>query len=250
VPGFADAEHLWAQRLGTLRNTVRQELISRQLAEHVSGALTVLDVACGQGTQAIRFARSGCRVVGVDRSPQLLAMLVAGAAAAGTSVEAIEADFPALEPSLAERTFDLVCAHGLLMYLDDARAALATLVERLTERGLLSVTFRNRAALAFRPGIRQQWGATLAAFEATTYVNELGVAAGAHSLDEMTAWLDELGLEVQAWYGVRVFSDAAPADAPPPDGLAALLEAEFQAGRRDPYRQLGAQLHVLARRRA
>jgi len=36
VPGFADAECLWTQRLGNLRNTVRQELIARQLAEHVS----------------------------------------------------------------------------------------------------------------------------------------------------------------------------------------------------------------------
>jgi len=99
--------------------------------------------------------------------------------------------------------------------------------------------------------MRGQWAEASSAFEATTYVNELGVPASAHTFDEVTTWLDELGLDVEAWYGVRVFTDAAPADAPlPAHGLDALLEAEFEAGRRDPYRQLGAQLHVLARRRA
>jgi len=69
-------------------------------------------------------------------------------------------------------------------------------------------------------------------------------------LEEVKAWLDELGLDVEAWYGVRVFTDPVPADAPlPAYGLDVMLEAEFQAGRRDPYRYLGAQLHVLARRR-
>jgi len=132
VPGFADAEGLWTQRLGNLRNTVRQELIARQLAEHVSRAFSVLDVGCGQGTQAIRLAQAGCRVVGVDRSPELLTMLASSAAAAGTSVEAIQAEFPALEPSLAGRTFDVVCAHGVLMYLDDVRAALTALTARMS----------------------------------------------------------------------------------------------------------------------
>ena len=136
------------------------------------------------------------------------------------------------------------------MYLQDERDAVTQLAVHVGARGRLSVTFRNRASLAFRPGMRQDWPATLAAFDASTYVNELGVRARAHDLDDMTALLERLGLEVEAWYGVRVFTDPAPSDAPPPDdGLATLLEAEFEAGRRDPYRRLGSQLHVIARRR-
>ena len=46
-------------RLGNLRNVVRQELVARQLEGAVADLLparplTVLDVGCGQGTQALR----------------------------------------------------------------------------------------------------------------------------------------------------------------------------------------------------
>jgi hypothetical protein len=90
----------------------------------------------------------------------------------------------------------------------------------------------------------------LSAFGSDRYVNELGVAASAQRLEDMTELADRLGFDVQAWYGVRVFTDAADPDEPPPEtDLDALLEAEWQAGSRDPYRALGAQLHLLARRR-
>ena len=188
--------------------------------------------------------------MGVDRSSELLARLHADAAAAGVAVETVEADLDALEPSLGSRTFDVVCAHGLLMYLDDDRAAFTTLAERVNSHGLLSMTFRNGRALAFRPGMRQDWDAALAAFDARAYVNELGVHARAHRLDDVIARLNELGFSVEAWYGVRVFTDAIPADTKPrAEELPSLLEAEFQAGRRDPYRHLGSQIHLIARRR-
>ena len=136
------------------------------------------------------------------------------------------------------------------MYMDDHHTALGDLASHLNQGGLLSVTFRNRAALAFRPGLRQDWSGALAAFDASTYVNELGLRARAHELDEVTAYLDEFGLSRTAWYGVRVFTDAAEADAQlPADDLACLLDAEFEAGRRDPYRQLASQIHLIAQRR-
>jgi len=96
VDGFADAEVKWTDRLGTLRNVVRQDLIARQLAEHVAGGESVLDVGCGQGTQAIRLARRGCRVVGVDPSPQLLVRLNSDAASAGVDIETITAELDEL----------------------------------------------------------------------------------------------------------------------------------------------------------
>ncbi|UUZ46405.1 methyltransferase domain-containing protein [Janibacter limosus] len=70
---FAVGEDLWVERLANLRNSVRQELIARQLGEHVHNGSRVLDVGCGQGTQAIRLAQRGCDVVGVDPSTDLLA---------------------------------------------------------------------------------------------------------------------------------------------------------------------------------
>jgi hypothetical protein len=45
-----------------------------------------------------------------------------------------------------------------------------------------------------------------------------------------------------------VFTDTAPGDAEPPPDLEALLACEERAGRTDPYRQVAALLHVIARR--
>lgn len=250
VGAFGTGEHRWVERFGNLRNMVRQELIARQLAEHVSPHTSVLDVGCGQGTQAIRLAAQGCAVTGVDSSVNLLAKLTASAHASGVSVEVLHGDLGELPRLLGPRTFGLVCAHGLLMYLDDAEAALAALAQHVAASGLLSITFRNGDALAFRPGMRRDWRATLAAFQSETYVNELGVSAHAHRLDDMAAVIERLGFDIEARYGVRIFTDPASPDEPPPDrDFEALLEAEWRAGQRDPYRGLGSQIHLIARRR-
>jgi hypothetical protein len=45
-----------------------------------------------------------------------------------------------------------------------------------------------------------------------------------------------------------VFTDTAADDAGPPPDLQALLNCEERAGRTDPYRQVAALLHLIARR--
>lgn len=98
--------------------------------------------------------------------------------------------------------------------------------------------------------MRRDWSAALAALRSDSYVNELGVTARADRQEDVTAELAACGLEVAAWYGVRVFNDAVAADVPVPgaEELAALLDAEDQAGRLDPYRGLAAQIHMVAGR--
>jgi SAM-dependent methyltransferase len=137
---------------------------------------------------------------------------------------------------VGDRRFDLVCAHSLLMYLDDRAAAIGALARSKAERGLVSLTFRNRHALAMRPGLRREWAAALAAFGETSYVNELGVRARADLLDDVVADLDRCGMNVVDWYGVRVFNEAVDPGVGVADEehLAELLDAEEQAGRSDP----------------
>ncbi|PZS33668.1 MAG: hypothetical protein DLM58_07305 [Pseudonocardiales bacterium] len=65
----------WLDSLGQLRDVVRQEVLAAQLSElaGMSGApLRVLDIGCGQGTQAMRLARDGHEVTGLDPSQELL----------------------------------------------------------------------------------------------------------------------------------------------------------------------------------
>jgi hypothetical protein len=99
-----------------------------------------------------------------------------------------------------------------------------------------------------RPGLAGDWTTAAAAFGSVTYTNRNGLVARADRLGELTSRLAACGLEVTAWYGVRVFTDTAPDDAEPPPDLETLLACEEQAGRTDPYRQVAAMLHVIARR--
>jgi SAM-dependent methyltransferase len=66
----------------------------------------VLDVACGTGNAAVRAAAAGARVVGLDLTPELLALARGVAAEAGVSVEWVEGDAEALP--FADASFDAV----------------------------------------------------------------------------------------------------------------------------------------------
>lgn len=65
----------WEAKLGFVRNAIRQELVSRQLSEHLptyDSEVRILDVGCGQGIQVLRLASQGYQVIGVDLSKKLL----------------------------------------------------------------------------------------------------------------------------------------------------------------------------------
>ncbi len=241
---FATGEAAWQAHLGTLRQVVRQELVARQLASHLGAApRRVLDVGCGQGTQALRLARAGHQVTAVDSSPALLAELEA--ARAGLPVRIVEADILAMPLT---DTYDVVLCHGVLMYFPDPAPLLDVLAERVAPGGRLSLLVRNADGLALRPGLQSDWPATLAALTGTDYRNRLGLNTRADRRADLTAALASRGLTVDAWYGVRIFTDTAPDDAPlpPPDELELLLSAEAEAAATDPYRSVAALTHLLA----
>ena len=66
----------WIDGIGSVRDAVRQELVSRHLLAYLprpAARLRVIDGGCGQGTQAIALARLGHEVVGIDTSEEMLA---------------------------------------------------------------------------------------------------------------------------------------------------------------------------------
>jgi hypothetical protein len=67
-----------------------------------------------------------------------------------------------------------------------------------------------------------------------------------HVANRLQATLAAAGADTIAWYGVRLFTDHCDAEDPPAD-FDALLDAEEQAGRRDPYRAVAALTHTIAR---
>lgn len=258
--GFARGREPWLARQGLLRNVVRQELVTRQLARHLPSSGTVLDVGAGQGTQALRLAAQGFSVVAAEPDPTMRAVLADRLADFSDDVRArvqvVEAGTGDLA-ELAERgPFDVVLCHGVLMYLPDPGPAVVGLSDLVAPGGVLSLLARNADAMALRPGLRRQWADVLDLLDQARqpqprYVNELGVTARADRLEELASYVSGRRMHVEAWYGVRVLTDGVPVDEPVPDDpaeLDALLDAEEAVGGTDPYRRLGTLLHLVGRR--
>jgi SAM-dependent methyltransferase len=249
---FTPGEQGWLSRLGKLRDAVRQELVTRQLAAELPPPpVPLIDYGCGQGTQALRLARRGYQVTGVDPSAALLARFERDLAAEPAEVRAgvrLEQD---LLEHYAERAgvsrFAAVLCHGVLMYAADPDPMLRSLARLTAPGGVVSLLVRNGDALAMRPGLLGDWTACAEAFGTDRYQNRIGIAARADRLADLSERLAGHGLEVSAWYGVRVFTDIAPGEAEPPPDFEALLACEERAGRTDPYRRVAALLHVIAR---
>jgi SAM-dependent methyltransferase len=211
----------------------------------------VLDVGPGQGTQALRLARAGHRVTGLESDPAMLAALEAAVAAEAAGVRerftAMAGDGRQAAGLFGPGAFDVVLCHGVLMYVPEPEPLLAALAGVLAPGGLLSLLVRNGDALAMRPGLLGDWEQAVAAFGSDAYTNRLGLATRADRREPLAAALAGIGVPLRAWYGVRVFTDTAGDDARPPrdpDALRLLLDAEERAGRTDPYRAVAALLHL------
>ena len=228
--------------------------MARQLDEQIAGRfpvgqrLRVLDVGMGQGTQALRLARAGHQVTGLEQDARMLSVareaLAAEPEGIRSRVRLIEGDGRETGVHFLPGSFDVVLCHGVLMYVEEPDPLLAGLARMLAPGGLLSLLVRNADALAVRPGLSGDWPATLAAFDTDAYVNRLGLAVRADRLATLTSTLAGIGAPLHAWYGVRVFTDTAPDGTPVPEDVETLLAAEERAGRTDPYRQVAALLHL------
>ncbi|MGW7055802.1 class I SAM-dependent methyltransferase [Streptomyces sp. NPDC054887] len=242
-----------------MRDTVRQELVARQLDEQISARfpvgrrLAVLDVGMGQGTQALRLARAGHKVTGLESDPQML--VAAREALAGEPegirerVRLVEGDGLETGVHFLPGSFDVVLCHGVLMYVEEPDAMVAGLGRMLAPGGLLSLLVRNADALAMRPGLAGDWSGALAAFDSDAYTSRLGLRVRADRLDALTSTLAGIAAPLHAWYGVRVFTDNAEGDANDasrlaPEELERVLALEDRAGRTDPYRGVAALLHL------
>jgi SAM-dependent methyltransferase len=263
---FAVGQEMWLARLGNLRNVLRQELISRQLAAHLPDRpVRILDVGAGQGTQAIRLAAAGHDVTAVEPDVRMREVFQADAERQPVAVQqrlALRSGrFGELATVLGDAVFDAVLCHGVLMYLDTPEPAMAELTARVAPGGLLSVAARCATFLPWRPLQRGDLAGTRAAFAELDdaaaegryprYTNEIGSPARADSVDGLTRLCEAGGLRLEAWYGVRVGSTDSDLAAPVPDTeaeLAILLDVQERLGRTDPYRQLAALFHLIARR--
>ncbi|WP_320784425.1 class I SAM-dependent methyltransferase [Streptomyces sp. CRN 30] len=244
--------------------------MTRQLDEQIAGRfpvgqrLRVLDVGMGRGAQALRLARAGHAVTGLERDPERIAVaretLAAQPEGVRGRVRVVEGDGRDTGVHFLPGSFDVVLCHGVLPHVAEPDPLLAGLARMLAPGGLLSLVVRNGDAAALRTARAGDWAGTLAAFDAPAHAPRVpaplepgesrggpGAEVWADRLGALTATLAGIGAPLHAWYGVRVFTESAGEGTTLPQNpqhTVALLAAEERAGRTDPYRRVAALLHL------
>ena len=108
----------------------------------VPSSLSVLDVGCGGGLLAERFAAIGCTVTGVDRSLPTLGAAREHALSAGLDIRYLEGDAAALPFEAAQ--FDVVCCCDVLEHVDDVDLVVGEIARVMTPEGILFFDTINR----------------------------------------------------------------------------------------------------------
>src|SRR5215468_8066761 len=136
---FDEAISAWRQWQDAPWGRLRYAIAAANLARHLDEVLPagaagrVLDVAGGNGVEAIRLATAGHRVTLVDYSGQMLAAARELARKAGVSdrVTIIESDVAKLADLIDPAAHDIVLCHNLLPYVTDVPGTLLVCLEAL-----------------------------------------------------------------------------------------------------------------------
>lgn len=249
---FSDLAEGYNSSGGALRRVVRHELVDRGLDEHLPGPpARIVDVGGGAGQQAIPLSRKGHEVTILDPSPKMLAEAHRRLAQEGEDVcrrvRLIEGTGERAREVLDGEKFDAALCHGVLMYLEDPRPMIHALSALVRPGGVVSVLTKNAAALAARPALEGRYRDALSLLEADRDPGRLGVVTRGDTVEDLTRSFEEAGLGLEGWYGVRVFTDHH-GERMPGEDLRSVLELEWEAGRRDPYRSVARLVHMVGRK--
>lgn len=237
-----------------MRGVVRLGLIDRQLSEHLPGPpARVCDVGGGAGHNSIPLARRGYEVTILDPSEEMLQearrSLAAEEEAVRGRMKLVGGSGEDASHIFGDGAFDVVLCHGVLIYLENPDPLISALSAVARPGAAISILTKNADALAMRPALEGRYKEALALFDAKREMNRLGIVTRTDTVLELTAKLEEYGIRLEQWYGVRVFTDHLD-DRPPGPELPEVLEAEWEAGRRDPYRGVARLVHLVGRKDA
>src|SRR5947209_13863174 len=124
--------HHWDRRASTFDGEAGHGLLSEDQRQAWLGVLSrltgqpprrVLDVGCGTGFLAIRFAELGHTVTGIDLAPQMIDQARGKAEQGGLQVDFRIGDAAGLD--CAEETYDRVVARHVIWNLPDPQRGLA-----------------------------------------------------------------------------------------------------------------------------
>ncbi|MBG0827853.1 methyltransferase domain-containing protein [Planomonospora sp. ID67723] len=186
---------------------LRYSIVEANLARHLGGhPLRVLDVAGGNGREAVRLAMRGHHVTILDTAPVSLAEAEQHASAQGVAdrIEVRKGDACDVPELFPDQDFDLLLCHNLLQYVPDRAAVVRAIAQRLRPGGLLSVLGPNAVAVPLETAVRElDLDAALRALDATSKHNPVYAAdTPLLTADEIGGYFRESGLEIVGHHGV------------------------------------------------
>jgi S-adenosylmethionine-dependent methyltransferase len=239
---------------GRLRYVIAEANLVRHLDGLGGGPLRVLDLAGGDGGDAMRLAARGHHVTIVDYAPAMLAAATERASAAGLAelITCVRADVAALPADLAGGEFDVVLCHNLLQYADDVPGTLATVLAPLKPGGLFSMMAINRHSAPLNIAVREMDpAAALASLDTDQARTRMfDSALTLHTAEEIIPVLRGLGCRDVQHYGIRSFCDYITDDARKydPAFYADLERLELATTARPPYMHTARLFQLTARK--
>lgn len=249
---YASLAEPFLEHYDLLRGLVRYELAARQLDEHLPAPpARIIDVGGGAGHQTFQLAERGYTVVLADPSEEMLNRAADRLAALDAEihkrVKLIKADAEDCT-SLYDGEFDAALCQGVVMYLPSSDPVIASLAKLVRPGGIVSLIAKNAEALAMRPALEGRYADAVKMFNATSDLGRVGIVTRGDKIDSLRDSFNRHRLELVAWYGIRVFTDHL-AKEPPGDDSALAVEAEWRAGKTDPYKRVARLLHLIGKRR-
>lgn len=142
-------------------------------------------------------------------------------------------------------SYSLITCQALLEWLEAPLDGLSILCEHLESDGYLFLLFYNNASIVLRNLVRGNLNAALSDTSGDgsglTPINPL-------EIKDVFSRLNEHGLSVESWFGVRCFTDLQQRDVQQRLGAEALLKFEQQISERDPFRSIARYVGVIAKK--
>ncbi|MFB9886067.1 methyltransferase domain-containing protein [Balneatrix alpica] len=241
------SQHIYATDKGRLRLALLEEDLFNQGPDW-NQPLDILDAGGGMGQLSARLAGQGHRITLCDISAEMLAGARSNFAEQAPAAEPrfLQAAIQDLPQLLAGHDYDLVLFHAVMEWLQQPYQALQQLLELLRPGGHLSVMFYNRHALNWRYLTSNQFA--LAMQEQVQTKPDSLTPPGPLDPYEVAAWLEQAGLNMKAWTGIRCVYDHVPRPLKPKLDYDEVLQTERHFARRPPYRELGRYVHMLVQK--
>ena len=258
LSAFDGKAQAWEDYTHTPLGRLRRELTQQHLAQHLDATpsqLKVLDVGGGTGSYALPLAQLGHRVCLLDSSAQMLVTARQKAAQHGPStaerVDFCHAPVEELPNLFPAGHFNLILCHTLLEYISEPWEILGALSLVLRSGGLISLLFANPYADPLRwalvKGDLEKAHMTLG--EQVSSADLFGLPRCTFTAEAMQEAMAQVGVEVVAAYGVRIFADYVPAEKLANPGFyARLLALERAASTLLPYRSIARYNQLFGRK--